>query len=52
MVPRMMGRERMKRMPAPKRCQMLPPPGAATARRTGTRSSSAVAAAKQARHTA
>ncbi len=53
MVPRMMGRVRMKVMPAPKRCTMLPctgPRGAAWA--TVTRRSSSAPSTKQPQHTA
>ena len=51
MVPRMIGRPRMKRMPAPKRCQIVPPAATATARATGTRSSSTVPSPRLAKHT-
>ena len=53
MVPRMMGRERMKPMPAPKRCHIVPCVGpAAVPCATGTRSTSATPSAKQAQHMA
>ena len=53
MVPRMMGRERMKRIPAPNRSHMVPVAAAALrACRVTTRDSSTVPSAKHTKHKA